>query len=466
MDYRITACVNRLDDRIGRGLTRQLAALLTSAAAVALVTGAIFALDSVAPVLSLGVLYVFAVLPVAVLFGLTYALVVSVASMLAFNWFFLPPTHTFQLSDGENWIALAVYLVTALVVSALAARSRARAAEAERRALEASLLAEVAGALLESERVQNELRGISDRVAEALGVARARIELDSVRRPEPGESALELRAGERSVGRMFVESEPDPEVAGRISTSLASLLAVALDRERLGRRAIEAEALRRSDAIKTAILRAVSHDLRSPLTAIRTAADGLESTALELSASDRADLLATIDTETRRLDQLVANLLDLSRLELGVAEPKPELWTVESLVGQALNELGARAERVDVELAPDLPPIEVDGAQIERVLVNLIDNALKFSPDAPVELVGEQRNGEAVVRVVDHGPGLGDGELERVFEPFEQGRVPSRGSGLGLAIAKGFAQANGARLEAESSRNGGASFVLSLPSSR
>jgi two-component system sensor histidine kinase KdpD len=466
MDYRVTACVNRLDDRIGRGLTRQLAALLTSAAAVALVTGAIFALDSVAPVLSLGVLYVFAVLPVAVLFGLTYALVVSVASMLAFNWFFLPPTHTFQLSDGENWIALAVYLVTALVVSALAARSRARAAEAERRALEASLLAEVAGALLESERVQNELRGISDRVAEALGVARARIELDSVRRPEPGESALELRAGERSVGRMFVESEPDPEVAGRISTSLASLLAVALDRERLGRRAIEAEALRRSDAIKTAILRAVSHDLRSPLTAIRTAADGLESTALELSASDRADLLATIDTETRRLDQLVANLLDLSRLELGVAEPKPELWTVESLVGQALNELGARAERVDVELAPDLPPIEVDGAQIERVLVNLIDNALKFSPDAPVELVGEQRNGEAVVRVVDHGPGLGDGELERVFEPFEQGRVPSRGSGLGLAIAKGFAQANGARLEAESSRNGGASFVLSLPSSR
>jgi two-component system sensor histidine kinase KdpD len=119
---------------------------------------------------------------------------------------------------------------------------------------------------------------------------------------------------------------------------------------------------------------------------------------------------------------------------------------------------------VDVELAADLRPIEVDGAQIGRVLVNLIDNALKFSPDAPVELVGAQENGNAVVRVVDHGPGLSDGELLRVFEPFEQGRVPSRGSGLGLAIAKGFAQANGARLEAESSRNGGASFVLSLPS--
>ena len=123
----------------------------------------------------------------------------------------------------------------------------------------------------------------------------------------------------------------------------------------------------------------MSHDLRSPLTAIRTATDGLESADLELSAADRASLLATIDAETSRLDRLVANLLDLSRLELGSAEPKPELWTIETLVGQALGELGARGERVAVSLAPGLDPIEVDGVQIEHVLVNLIDNALKFS---------------------------------------------------------------------------------------
>jgi two-component system sensor histidine kinase KdpD len=121
---------------------------------------------------------------------------------------------------------------------------------------------------------------------------------------------------------------------------------------------------------------------------------------------------------------------------------------------------------VDVELAPDLGPVEVDGVQIGRVLANLIDNALKFSPDAPVDVVGEQRNGAVAVSVVDHGPGLSEGELERVFEPFEQGRVPSRGSGLGLAIAKGFAQANGARLEAESPKTGGATFVLSFPTKR
>ena len=448
-----------------RGLARHATALITSVAAVALVTASIYALDSFTPVLSLGVLYLFAVLPVAVLFGLAWAIPVSVASMLAFNWFFLPPKHTLRLTDGENWIALAVFLVTAVVVSVLAARSRAREAEARKRALEASLLAEVAGALLESEHVQNELRAVSERVAEALGVAQARIELDSVRRPESTEAALDLTAGNRPVGRLFLDSEPDPELAERLSTSLASLLAVAIDRERLGRRAIEAETLRRSDAIKTAILRAVSHDLRSPLTAIRAATDGLESADLELSEADRASLLATIDTETRRLDRLVANLLDLSRLELGAAEPKPELWTVETLVGQALSELGPRAERVAVSLPAELAPIEVDGAQIEHVLVNLIDNALTFSPDAPVELTGEQLNGEVVVRVVDHGPGLDDRELERIFEPFEQGRVPSRGSGLGLAIAQGFAQANGARLEAEAGRDDGAGFVLSLPAS-
>ena len=450
---------------LNHGLVRHAAGILTSVAAVALVTAAIFALEPIAPVLSLGVLYVFAVLPVAVFWGLSYALPVSIASMLAFNWFFLPPRHTFRLSDGENWVALAVYLVTAVVVSALASRSRRREAEAARRAREASLIADVAGTLLETGQVQDELRDIASRVARVLGARGARIELDSVRRPEQHELAHELRAGERSVGRLFLEDEPDTEVADRLLPGLASLLAVAIDRERLGRRAVEAEALRRSDAIKTAILRAVSHDLRSPLTAIRAATEGLESESLELTEADRTALLSTIDVEAKRLDRLVGNLLDLSRLELGAAEPKPELWTVESLVGQALAELGSGAERVLVSLSTDLPPIEVDGAQIELVLVNLLDNALKFSsPADPVELRGERRNGDVVVRVLDHGPGLSDSDLERIFEPFEQGRAASRGTGLGLAIARGFAHANGATLEAELPKEGGASFVLSVPS--
>src|SRR5213078_5276794 len=200
------------------------ARLALSAGAVAVVTGAIFGLKEVAPVLSLGVLYLFAVLPVAVFYGLAYALGVSVASMLAFNFFFLPPLHTLALSDSENWVALAVYLVTAVVVSELAAVARRR--------------------------------------------------------------------------------------------SLA---------------AVEAEALRRSNVVKTAVLHSVSHDLRSPLTAIRAAGEGLESGSLHLDARDRAELLETIRLETARLERLVSNLLDLSRLEAGAAPPEPELWPIDEL---------------------------------------------------------------------------------------------------------------------------------------
>jgi two-component system sensor histidine kinase KdpD len=329
---------------------------LVSIGAVAVVTATIFGLKEVAPVLSLGVLYVFAVLPVAVFYGLAYALPVSIASMLAFNFFFLPPLHTLALTDSENWVALAVYLVTAVVVSELAALARRRA-----------------------------------------------------------------------------------------------------------RTAAETEALRRSDAVKTAVLHAVSHDLRSPLTAIRAAGEGLESASLQLDESDRAGLLETIRLETARLERLVANLLDLSRLEAGAARPQPELWPVDELIGRALEALGADAERVSVVVGAEAP-VRVDAAQIERVLVNVLENALRLSsPADPVTVEVGGGGAELLVRVSDRGPGIAPDELERIFEPFEHGRGDSRGTGLGLAIARGFAQANGCSLWAESLPDSGASFILALP---
>jgi two-component system sensor histidine kinase KdpD len=451
-----------------RSLRHGPARVLLSVTALALVTGLIFALDQVAPVLSLGVLYIFAVLPVAIVGGLPYAVPVAIASMLAFNFFFLPPRHSLQLTESENWVALAVYLVTAVVVSELAVRSRRRAADAEQRAREAALLAEVSAALLESEHVQSELRGIGMRVARVLGASRGSIELGSLRRPDDRESAHELRAGDRHVGRLFLpkDADPDPELSHRVLGALASLLAVAVDRERLARRALETEALRRSDETKTTILRAVSHDLRSPLTAIRAATDGLATASLELDAEDRAALLATIVAEAKRLERLVANLLDLSRLEVGAATPRLELWTIDDLVGRALADLGTAAERVSVSIADDLPPIRVDGTQIERVLVNLLENALKFSSATdPVALSAQQAEGEVLVRVLDSGPGLAEGDRERVFEPFERGGEAGAptGAGLGLAIARGFTHANDGRVWAEPAATGGTSFVVALP---
>jgi two-component system sensor histidine kinase KdpD len=314
---------------------------LLSLAAVAVVTGVIFALKPVAPVLSLGVLYLFAVLPVAVLWGLPYAVGVSVVSMLAFNFFFLPPTHTLQLKDSENWVALAVYLVTALAVSQLAA-------------------------------------------------------------------------------------------------------------------------FRRSDAVKTAVLRSVSHDLRSPITAIMTATDVLEDSGEALSAEERAELHSSIRLQIRRLDRSVGNLLDLSRLEAGAALPVRELWTVDGLFARALEAIGLEGERIAVELPDDSPPISVDAAQVEHVLVNLLENGLKFSsPTDTVELRAESSSREVIVRIADHGPGIPAHEQTLVFEPFH-----GVGTGLGLAIARGFVELNGGRIWVESEVGHGTTFAVAFPSVR
>ena len=278
-----------------------------SAAAVAAVTVAIFALRPFAPVLSLGALYVFAVLPVAIRFGFAYALPVSVASMLAFNFFFLPPVHSFSLHDAANWVALALYVVIAVVVSELATRGRRRAADAEQQRAEAAFAADVSVLLLECRFVQDRLRQIGARLAQVLAVPRAHIELGSLRRPEPAERVYDLAVGDRHVGRLFLDAGEQPEAAvtERVLHTLASLLASAMDRERLAHAAIVAEGLRQSDAIKTAVLRTLSHDLRSPLTAIGAAAEVLEGGGDTLTAAERAELVASVRSGTRRLARLV-----------------------------------------------------------------------------------------------------------------------------------------------------------------
>ena len=435
-------------------------------ACVAVVTGIVFGLREVAPVLSLGVLYLFAVLPVAVFFGLPYAVAVSVLSMLAFNWFFLPPTHTLELRESENWVALAVYLLTAILVSELATRARRRAAEAEQRELEASVLARASASLLRADEVATQIREIAGDTATALGAESGRIELDSLRRPGPKESAHDLEAGNRRVGRLFLpsDSRTDLEAEKRLLPALASLLAVALDREQLRAKALEAESFRRSDAAKTAVLRSVSHDLRSPLTAIRAAAEGLQSGALELTTADREALLETIRIETKRLDRLVANLLDLSLLEFGGVRPEAALWTLDDLIGRSLEMVGRDADRVAVSLPARPLVVQVDAAQMERALANLIENAIKFSPESePIQLTAEPGDGEVVVRVSDGGPGISAGDRDRVFEPFSRGR--RGGSGLGLAIVRGFAEANGGRVWVEP-EGPGATIALSLPVAR
>ena len=431
-----------------------------SVAAVGLVTCVIAVLDEFVPVLSLGALYVFAVIPVAIVWGLAFAVGVSLVSMLVFNFLFLPPVHSFTLSDSRNWLALAVYVVTSVVVSELAARLR-------RRATESALLAEIARSLLERGSVSDELDQIAAGAARALGATEARIEL--------GEPSPELRGnpdvtplivGDRRVGTIALSGSrwPYRHSSSPLLPALASLLAVAIEQERLGREALEAEALRRSDALKTALLRSVSHDLRSPLMTILTSASALSRTDLSLADADRDELLAGILSEAQRLDRLVSNLLELSRLQAGAATPEPQVWAADSLVVQALSSLGPSADRVDVTFSDAPLAVRVDALQVERVLANLIENAVKYSPDHAARVLVSSTAREVMVRVIDRGPGLAPAEMERVFEPFQRGSVGQvPGAGLGLAIARGFAEANGGRVWAESRAGQGATFVLALP---
>jgi two-component system sensor histidine kinase KdpD len=429
--------------------------LLVGAALIAVVTVTIWGLEPHVPVLSLAVLYLFAVLPVAVLWGLPLAIAVSVASMLAFNFFFLEPTHTFNLEDSRNWFALGVFIVTSVVVSELAARSR-------RRATEAAFLAEVAGSLLEHGDVSGELERIAADAAGALQTEGATIELGSQR--TPGEPLL---AGGRRVGtiRLFGQRRGGAAARKRLLPALASLLGVAIDRQRLAAEALEAEALRRSDAAKTAVLRAVSHDLRTPLMAILTSASALAREDLDLDATDKRELMSTILGEARRLNRLIDNLLDLSRLEAGAARPEPDTWVVDDLIGQALEDTGDAEGRITVDLPDEPIAVHADSHQIERVLVNLFENALKYSPPAePVRVQVTSTPSRALVRVVDRGPGIRSEDRERIFEPFQRGETgDGGGAGLGLAIARGFAEANDARVWAESRPGQGATFVLALP---
>ena len=394
--------------------------LVRAAAVAALIGGTtvvVAVLRPVAPDISLGALYVIVVMVAALLWGLAWAVAASIASLLTFNFFILPPVHTLALEDAENWAALVVYLVTAVVTSELASRLRRRAAEAERREREAALLADLAAGLL------------------------AREDLDDV--------ASRIEIGEDAAGR-------------RLGEAVESLHAIARERERLEEEALEAEALRRNDLVKTAVIRSVSHDLRTPLATMHAAVDALGPEGPGLDADEQRELLATVRRELARLERYVENVLDLSRLEAGAATPSPALWTVDALTVQALAGLPG-AERVELELGDALPPVQIDAAQIERALANMLENALRFSPaDSTVSVRAESRGAEVIVRIEDSGPGVPAADASAIFEPFRRS-TRSRGAGLGLAIARGFVEANGGRVWVESAPGGGASFALTLP---
>ena len=436
---------------------------LAAVASVALVTAVIFGLRELVPVVSTGVVYMLAVLFVSSIFGLWFGLLTALLSALAFNFFHIPPTGRFTIAEGENWLALGVFLVAAAVISGLAGAARARADEAETRRAEADLTAEMARILLGGAELEESLRTAGQRIASTFGLASVSVELawaDSDERRR----ALPLIVDGSRVGTVLVPRDAEPAVLealqDRVVPALETLVVAARKRDELEAQVIETKALRRSNVVKTAVLRSVSHDLRSPLTAITTAAGGLTSDTLSPEA--REELTSVIALESVRLSRLVDNLLDLSRLQAGGVESHADWISLEEILRAAIESVSVPPGGFDVQVDDGLPLVRADAGQLERALANVLENAGRYAAGAPVTVRARNSGGQLMLRIGDRGPGIAREELERVFEPFHSAGEHS-GTGLGLAIARGFVEANGGRIRAESLPGQGTTIVIQLP---
>ena len=438
--------------------------------AVGLATVAVAALQSTSSdAAGLGSLYLLAVLLIAIRRGQLAAVVTAVLGVLALNFFFIAPRHHLAIAHSQDLVELIVLLIAAVVVGRLAAVARVRAAEAESRAYvaaarerEAKLVAEVASAILAGESIGAQIERIGNRVALATAAGRARIVLEPVPTAAPDEITVPLhtRAGN---GWLYLTDDVawDHVAIERVAESLGRLVDVAVERDRVSERAAETEASRRAEVAKTAILHAISHDLRSPLTAITTAGAAL---AIGVSEAERAELIDVIEAESARLAKLVDDLLDLSRIESGAVAPQADWCDLHDVVASAAAHASGE-HPIDFQLPGDLPLVRADAAQLERVFSNLIENAIKFSPlGAPVRISGGASSGRVAIRVADRGSGIPRRYRPQVFEPFFRGRGEAgAGSGLGLAICRGFVEANGGRIVLQSGRDTGTSFTVSFP---
>lgn len=494
---------------------------------VSLSIGLIIGLVSIA---NISMLYLIAILASATIYGRGPAILAAFASFLVFNWFFIDPHHTLTVADPEQWVALVLFLLTGIVTSQLAAGQRDRARQAELREREALVLYDVVRLLSEAN-LEQALAAVSERLRHELGLTAVSIDLANdgtlMRRALAGdggaippasalaEHPLELPTAGSSPtlhsqvapGKWLGVIPPGPNVKARglnqhlhivsitsdagtagimslvhpasareltaaedrLLSAVATQIALAVERRRLRQEATDTEILRRSDELKTALLNAVSHDLKTPLVSIMASSGALLQREVVWSDQERHDFVEAIDQEVRRLNRLVGNLLDLSRIESGYVRPDKGWYDLGFLVDEVLGRLRwlTAGHQVEVDIPDNLPPIPLGYTEIDQVLSNLIENAVKYStPGTEIDITAEKQGGEVKVVVADRGPGIPDSAMTQLFEPFfrvPHGTSGPRGTGVGLAVAKGLVRAHGGRIWAENRRAGGAAFVFTLP---
>jgi two-component system, OmpR family, sensor histidine kinase KdpD len=444
---------------------RRLAGVALAAAGLPLIT---VALAAWRPHLDLAddlLIYLVAVVTIAVLGGFWPAVLAAVAASLLLNWYFTEPLHTFTIAEPRNLLALLLFVTVAVTVSSVVHLAARRAVQASRAREEAAALLELAQTVL----------GGADSPAAVL---------DHLTRTHGGQAELTERAGGRWVRaassgvtgtlpaatRIDIRDNLTLLVTGQAASATPALLAgyaaqaaAALDRERLRTQAAQAEALAEGNRMRTALLAAVSHDLRTPLASIKASVSSLRQTDVEWSEADQADLLATIEQNADRLDALIGNLLDMSRLHTGSLQPFLRPTAIDEVAPVAVGGLDDSL-RLEMAVPDGFPLVLADPGLLERVLANLFSNALRYSPAGqPPELHASLDGGTVRLEVVDHGPGVPDEQKERIFEPFTRIGDRHPGVGLGLAVAKGFAEAMGGRIAAGDTQGGGLTIQVTLP---
>jgi two-component system sensor histidine kinase KdpD len=415
--------------------------------------------------------YLLVVVGIATVGGLWPAILASLIGFMLLNWFFAPPIHQFTISNGRDAFALVTFVLLAAVVSLLVDFAARRQADAYRARVEARALTRMAGLVL---RDQDPLPALVDDLAATFRLEGASLlrptrdgwtveaasGSDPPRSPVEGTLVLSLPQEASLVLRGTSLRSEDREALGGFATHLG----VALEGRRLQAEAATGAALARTNELRTALLAAVSHDLRTPLATIKASATSLLDQAVNWTPEATRDLLETIDEEADRLNNLVGNLLDMSRLQTGALVVNAEPVLLEDVVEAAMASL-VGPPKVELELH-DAPPVEADPVLLERALANIIDNAAVFSPSGcHVRVAAGAVAGRVDIRVIDQGPGIDVDDRQRVFTPFQRlGDNPGgTGVGLGLAVARGFIDAMGGDIVVEDTPGGGCTVVVTLP---
>jgi two-component system sensor histidine kinase KdpD len=434
-------------------------------------------------------IFLVAVVVVALVGGFVPAVLAAIVASLLVNYYFIPPIHKLTISQANNALALVVFVIVGLLVAWVVDIAARRTAQAARANAESELLTTTAGSVL---RGQQGLSALLDQIREAFGMdsvtllecadasASADASAERLRGTpggwhavasrgapavtRPGEADVEVPVGDRLL--LALRGRPLPAADRRVLGAFASYAAVALDQQRLTAEAQAAKPIAAADKMRTALLAAVSHDLRTPLASAKAAVTSLRSRDVNWAAEDHDELLATADESLDRLTHLVDNLLDMSRLQAGALSLFPRPVGLDEIVSRALDSLDPAARGITVDIPESLPAISVDPAILERVIVNLTENALRYSPPGRPPLLTASALGDRVeLRVVDRGPGIPEKDRDRMFVPFQRlgDTDNTTGVGLGLALSRGLTEAMGGTLTAEDTPGGGLTMTVSVP---